>query len=116
MDPIDSLVLHENEHEASLHFSIRSQSAERRPTSEDQKMEETDVAALSINKNHSTRDSQVVPHLGTNRAALCLTAQIGRDAVFSESYGRGWLEGAKCAYEGATPGRCDWRSSRLEPV
>jgi hypothetical protein len=40
-------------------------------------------------KNHGTRDSQVVPHLGTNRAALSLTSQIGRDAVLSESYGRG---------------------------
>lgn len=44
-------------------------------------------------KNHSTRDSQVVPHLGTNRAALSLTSQIGRDAVLSEPYGRGWETG-----------------------
>ena len=41
-------------------------------------------------KNHSTQDSRVVPHHGTNWAALWLTAQIGRDAVLSESYGRGW--------------------------
>jgi hypothetical protein len=40
-------------------------------------------------KNHSTQDSRVVPHRGTNWAALWLTAQIERDAVFSESYGRG---------------------------
>ena len=40
-------------------------------------------------KNHSTQDSRVVPHRGTNWAALRLTAQIGRDAVLSESYGRG---------------------------
>ena len=40
-------------------------------------------------KNHSTQDSRVVPHHGTNWAALWLTAQIGRDAVLSESYGRG---------------------------
>ena len=40
-------------------------------------------------KNHSTQDSRVVPHRGTNWAALWLTAQIGRDAVLSESYGRG---------------------------
>ena len=33
-------------------------------------------------------DSCVVPHRSTNRAALWLTAQIGRDAVLSESYGR----------------------------
>lgn len=33
-------------------------------------------------------DSCVVPHRSTNRAALWLTAQIGRDAVVSESYGR----------------------------
>jgi hypothetical protein len=32
----------------------------------------------------------VVPHHGTNWAALRLTAQIGRDAVLSESYGRGY--------------------------
>ena len=41
-------------------------------------------------KNHSTQDSRVVPHRGTNWAALWLTAQIGRDAVLSESYGRGY--------------------------
>ena len=40
-------------------------------------------------KNHSTQDSRVVPHRGTNWAALWLTAQIGRDAVLSKSYGRG---------------------------
>ena len=33
----------------------------------------------------------MVPHHGTNWAALRLTAQIGRDAVLSESYGRGCL-------------------------
>ena len=41
-------------------------------------------------KNHSTQDSHVVPHHGTNWAALWLTAQIERDAVLSESYGRGY--------------------------
>ena len=41
-------------------------------------------------KNHGTQDSRVVPHRGTNWAALWLTAQIGRDAVLSESYGRGY--------------------------
>ena len=41
------------------------------------------------NKNHSTQDSRVVPHRGTNWAALRLTSQIGRDAVLSKSYGRG---------------------------
>ena len=41
-------------------------------------------------KNHSTQDSHVVPHHGTNWAALRLTAQIGRDAVLSKSYGRGY--------------------------
>ena len=53
-------------------------------------------------KNHSTQDSHVVPHHGTNWAALRLTAQIGRDAVLSESYGRGcWfpLPGTKCPSE-----------------
>ena len=41
-------------------------------------------------QNHSTQDSRVVPHRGTNWAALWLTSQIGRDAVLSESYGRGY--------------------------
>ena len=41
------------------------------------------------NKNHSTQDSRVVPHHGTNWAALWLTAQIERDAVLSKSYGHG---------------------------
>src|SRR5258708_26867971 len=40
-------------------------------------------------QNHSTQDSRVVPHRGTNWAALWLTAQIERDAVLSESYGHG---------------------------
>ena len=40
-------------------------------------------------KNNGTQDSRVVPHRGTNWAALWLTSQIGRDAVLSESYGRG---------------------------
>ena len=44
-----------------------------------------------INRNHSTQDSRVVPHRGTNWAAPWLTSQIGRDAVFSGSYGRGYL-------------------------
>lgn len=39
-------------------------------------------------QNYDTRDSHVVPHRGTNRAVLSLTSQIGRDAVFSQSYGR----------------------------
>jgi hypothetical protein len=41
-------------------------------------------------ENHGTQDSRVVPHRGTNWAALWLTAQIERDAVLSKSYGRGW--------------------------
>ena len=45
--------------------------------------------AVEEGKNHSTQGSRVVPHRGTNWAALRLTAQIGRDAVLSESYGRG---------------------------
>ena len=48
--------------------------------------------ASASGQNHSTQDSRVVPHHGTDWAALWLTAQIGRDAVLSESYGRGyWL-------------------------
>jgi hypothetical protein len=41
-------------------------------------------------QNHGTQDSRVVPHRGTNWAALWLTSQIGRDAVLSKSYGRGY--------------------------
>ena len=43
-----------------------------------------------MKKNHGTQDSRVVPHRGTNWAALRLTTQIERDAVLSESYGRGY--------------------------
>ena len=42
-------------------------------------------------ENHDTQDSHVVPHHGTDWAAPCLTTQIGRDAVLSRSYGRGYL-------------------------
>ena len=48
------------------------------------------LAGKESKKNHGTQDSRVVPHRGTNWAALWLTAQIGRDAVLSESYGRGY--------------------------
>jgi hypothetical protein len=41
-------------------------------------------------QNHSTQDSRVVPHRGTNWAVLCLTLEIGRDPVLSKSYGRGY--------------------------
>ena len=41
-------------------------------------------------RNHGTQDSRVVPHRGTNWAALWLTAQIERDAVLSKPYGRGY--------------------------
>ena len=34
------------------------------------------------------RDSQAVPHPSTNRALRCLTAEFGRDPVFSTRYGR----------------------------
>ena len=56
------------------------------------KVNTTTLTSCSKNQreqNHSTQDSRVVPHRGTNWAALWLTAQIGRDAVLSESYGRG---------------------------
>jgi hypothetical protein len=49
-----------------------------------------DFLHLELEKNHGTQDSRVVPHRGTNWAALWLTAQIKRDAVLSESYGRGY--------------------------
>ena len=48
-------------------------------------------AKRKVIKNHSTQDSRVVPHRGTNWAAPWLTSQIGRDAVLSRSYGRGYL-------------------------
>ena len=51
-----------------------------------------------IGKNHSTQDSHVVPHHGTNWAALGLTSQIRRDAVLSESYGRGYRVGGMGGY------------------
>ena len=51
-------------------------------------------------QNHSTQDSRVVPHRGTNWAALWLTAQIRRDAVFSKSYGRGYLQFLKTLLKG----------------
>ncbi len=54
---------------------------------------------LKQNRNHSTKDSHVVPHHGTNWAALWLTAQIRRDAVLSESYGRGYLTRITPAYK-----------------
>ena len=41
----------------------------------------------------------MVPHRGTNWAVLWLTLQIGRDAVLSESYGRGCLLFHVSAYE-----------------
>ena len=49
-------------------------------------------------KNHSTQDSRVVPHRGTNWAAPWLTSQIGRDAVLSRSYGRGYLDFSSTVY------------------
>ena len=50
-------------------------------------------------ENHSTQDSRVVPHRGTNWAAPWLTSQIGRDAVLSRSYGRGYLPHRSSAYK-----------------
>ena len=50
-------------------------------------------------QNHSTQDSRVVPHRGTNWAVLWLTLQIGRDAVLSESYGRGCKDLFMCVYK-----------------
>ena len=50
-------------------------------------------------KNHSTQDSRVVPHHGTNWAAPWLTSQIGRDAVLSRSYGRGYLYHSALVYK-----------------
>ena len=52
-----------------------------------------------VQKNHSTQDSRVVPHRGTNWAAPWLTSQIRRDAVLSRSYGRGYYERFVAAYK-----------------
>ncbi len=48
------------------------------------------VGEGKIGGNHDTQDSHVVPHRGTNWAALWLTAQIEQDAVLSKSYGHGY--------------------------
>jgi hypothetical protein len=64
-------------------------------------------------KNHSTRDSHVVPHHGTNRAVLRLTAQIGRDAVLSESYGRGYITMRPRAY---VPHTRAWGAQQARPA
>lgn len=53
------------------------------------KMRKKDAQKKMQKENHSTPDSRVVPHRGTNEAAHRLTLQIGRDAVLSMSYGRG---------------------------
>ena len=57
-----------------------------------------------MQQNHSTQDSRVVPHRGTNWAALWLTLQIGRDAVLSESYGRGCCVCLLSSYKGDVEG------------
>jgi hypothetical protein len=62
---------------------------QRRPLSQQHLMHQLTKRVKWI--NHSTQDSRVVPHRGTNWAALRLTAQIGRDAVLSKSYGRGYI-------------------------
>ena len=43
----------------------------------------------------------MVPHRGTNWAAPWLTSQIGRDAVLSRSYGRGYLSDHTPVYKPA---------------
>jgi hypothetical protein len=53
------------------------------------KKEKRVIIGREKKRNHGTEDSRVVPHRGTDWAALRLTAQIERDAVLSESYGRG---------------------------
>ena len=58
----------------------------------------------------------MVPHRGTNWAAPWLTSQIGRDAVLSRSYGRGYLSCFLAPYlsyfSGPTLG---FRPTLLEP-
>jgi hypothetical protein len=52
----------------------------------------------------------VVPHHGTNWAALWLTAQIRRDAVLSESYGRG------CQRDASTHIYADYKQPKKNAV
>ena len=58
----------------------------------------------------------MVPHHGTNWAALRLTAQIGRDAVLSESYGRGWSYWAPGGITPPNPHRPTARSPKRESL
>ena len=44
--------------------------------------------AVQKKASSTPRDSQAVPHPSTNRALRCLTAEFGRDPVFSTRYGR----------------------------
>jgi hypothetical protein len=62
-------------------------------------------------------DSCVVPHRSTNRAVLWLTAQIGRDAVLSESYGRRHLLGHVRAWQGKEKKKkkISWPAERATP-
>ena len=39
-------------------------------------------------KDYSTSYSRVVPHHSTDDADISLTSEIGRDPVFSDTYGR----------------------------
>ena len=59
-------------------------------------------------------DSYVVPHHSTNMSAPWLTAQIGRDAVLSESYGRRCQLAAKAQHKGKEkgPGRGKGRGEK----
>ena len=49
----------------------------------------------------------MVPHRGTNWAAPWLTSQIGRDAVLSRSYGRGYLYHSTRVYKPTFPNHRD---------
>jgi hypothetical protein len=71
-------------------YSERSVRVGEKRTKKQKKKERERGLRGNKRRNHSTQDSRVVPHRGTNWAALWLTAQIGRDAVLSESYGRGY--------------------------
>ena len=44
-------------------------------------------------QNHSTSDSQMVPHSGTNEAATRLALESGRDPAFSCTCGHGYAIG-----------------------
>ena len=69
---------------------IKNKKIKNREKEKGREEEEEKKKSFTRNQNYSTRTSRVVTHRTTIRAGTCLTSQIGRDAVFSRSYGRRW--------------------------